>query len=73
MQQPDDSQGILPGVVALFFLPCYDDPQSHAERYGMAGVFDTLLSAIGWMTAVFGVITAALMMVSRRDMAGGTT
>lgn len=54
------------GIIAIFFLPWYEDPQSYADDYGVDGFFDILMSWIHWMTTVFGVITAILLMISRR-------
>ena len=54
------------GIIAMFFLPWYEDPASYAEDYGIEGFFATLMSWIQWMTTVFGVITAILLMISRR-------
>ena len=54
------------GVIAIFFLPWYDDPQSYTDDYGIEGLFDTLMTVIYWMTAGFGVLTAVLIMVARR-------
>jgi len=54
------------GIIAIFFLPWYDDPQSYADDYGIDGFFDILMSTIRWMTAAFGLLTAALVMIARR-------
>jgi amino acid transporter len=54
------------GIIAVFFLPWYDDPQSYTDDYGIEGLFDILMSCIRWMTAAFGVLTAALMIIARR-------
>jgi amino acid transporter len=54
------------GIIAIFFLPWYDDPQSYADDYGIEGLFAILMSCIRWMTAAFGVLTAALLMIARR-------
>jgi amino acid transporter len=54
------------GIIAVFFLPWYDDPQSYTDDYGIEGLFDILMSCIRWMTAAFGVLTAALMILARR-------
>jgi hypothetical protein len=54
------------GIIALFFLPWYDDPQSYTDDYGIEGLFDILMSCIRWMTAAFGVLTAALLVIARR-------
>ncbi len=55
------------GIIATFFLPWYDDPQSYAESYGIEGFFDILMSGIHWMTAAFGVLTAALIYIAARS------
>lgn len=54
------------GIIALFFLPWYDDPQSYAITYGIDGFFDTLISGIRWLTAAFGLITTALLIIAWR-------
>ena len=54
------------GLVAVFFLPWYDDPQFYAEDYGIEGIFDVLMHGIRWMTAAFGVLTVSLVMIARR-------
>ncbi len=54
------------GIIAVFFLPWYDDPQSYTDDYGIEGLFDILMSCIRWMTAAFGVLTAALLVIARR-------
>ncbi len=54
------------GIIANFFLPWFDDPQAYADDYGIAGIFDMMMSGIRWMTAVFAVLTAALFHVSKR-------
>jgi amino acid transporter len=54
------------GLIALCFLPWYDDPQSYVESYGIEGIFDTLMSCIRWMTVIFGVLTAALLWIAMR-------
>jgi amino acid transporter len=54
------------GVIAIFFLPWYDDPLFYAEDYGIEGIFDILMMCVRWMTAAFGVITVALTMIALR-------
>ena len=54
------------GIIAVFFLPWYDDPQSYTDVYGIEGFFDILMNCVRWMTAAFGVLTAALMIIARR-------
>ncbi|MBT8060219.1 MAG: hypothetical protein KJO33_11520, partial [Gammaproteobacteria bacterium] len=54
------------GLIAIFFLPWYDQPQTYAEVYGIEGFFDTLMSGIRWLTAAFGLVTAALLLVAMR-------
>ena len=61
-----NQDGVIVGVIAIFFLPWYDDPQSYTDDYGIEGLFDTLMTVIHWMTAAFGVLTAVLIMVARR-------
>ena len=54
------------GIIAVFFLPWYDDPQSYTDDYGIEGLFEILMSCIRWMTAAFGLLTAALLIIARR-------
>ena len=54
------------GIIAVFFLPWYDDPQYYTDEYGIEGLFDILMSCIRWMTAAFGVLTAALLIIAGR-------
>ena len=54
------------GIIAVFFLPWYDDPQAYTDDYGIDGLFNILMSCIRWMTAALGVLTAALLIIARR-------
>jgi len=54
------------GIIAIFFLPWYEDPQYYTDEYGIVGLFDTLMTGIRWITAALGVLTAALLVVARR-------
>jgi amino acid transporter len=54
------------GIIAIFFLPWYEDPQSYTDDYGIEGLFSILMSCIRWMTAAFGVLTAALLVIAMR-------
>ncbi len=54
------------GIIAIFFLPWYDNPQSYTDDYGIEGLFDILMSCIRWMTAALGVLTAALLIIAKR-------
>jgi hypothetical protein len=54
------------GVIATYFLPWYDNPQTYTDEYGIEGFFDLLMSVVRWMTAGFGVLTAALVLIARR-------
>ena len=56
----------LIGIIAIYFLPWYDDPQSYSDDYGIDGIFDLFMSCISWMTAAFGTLTVALIMIARR-------
>jgi spore maturation protein SpmB len=47
-------------VVFMIFCLCA------AGAYGIEGLFDILMSGIRWMTAAFGVLTAALLVIARR-------
>ena len=62
------------GIIAIFFLPWYDDPQSYTDDYGIEGLFDILMSCVRWMTAALGLLTAALVIIARRvEPAGPAT
>ena len=54
------------GVIAIYFLPWYDDPRFYAEDYGIEGMFEILMSSIRWMTAGFACSTVALVILARR-------
>ena len=54
------------GIIAIFFLPWYDEPQSYTDDYGIEGLFDILMTCIRWMTAAYGALTAALLIIARR-------
>ena len=54
------------GIIAIFFLPWYEDPQYYTDEYGIEGLFDILMSGIRWITAALGVLTAALLVIARR-------
>lgn len=54
------------GIIAIFFLPWYEDPKSYADDYGIEGFFDILMNCIRWTTTAFGVLTAALVLIARR-------
>jgi amino acid transporter len=54
------------GIIAIYFLPWYEDPAYYVDEYGIAGFFDTLMSLVHWMTAVFGGLTALFILISRK-------
>jgi amino acid transporter len=54
------------GLIAIFFLPWFDDPQVYAESYGVDGFFAILMQAVRWMTGVSGVLAVALGILARR-------
>ena len=54
------------GLVAIFFLPWYDDPQSYADDYGIEDFFDILMTCVRWMTAGFGALTALMLVLAKR-------
>lgn len=53
-------------IIALFFLPWYEDPGYYTETYGIEGLFELLMSCIRWLTGIFGVLTAILLVLARR-------
>jgi amino acid transporter len=55
------------GIIAIFFLPWYDNPQSYTDDYGIEGLFDILMSCVRWMTAAYGALTVALLIIAIRD------
>ena len=55
------------GIIAIFFLPWYDNPQSYTDDYGIEGFFDILMSCVRWMTAAYGALTVALLIIAIRD------
>ena len=54
------------GIIAIFFLPWYDNPQSYTDDYGIEGLFDILMTCIRWMTVAYGALTVALMIIAMR-------
>ena len=54
------------GLIAVFFLPWYEDPEYYAAAYGIDGFFDILMSGIRWMTAAFGLTATALLVIAKR-------
>ena len=54
------------GIIAVFFLPWYDDPEYYTTTYGIEGLFDILISCIRWMTTAFAVATVLLVIVASR-------
>jgi amino acid transporter len=54
------------GIIAIFFLPWYDDPQFYTDDYGIEGLFDILMICIRWMTAALGALTVALLIYAMR-------
>jgi amino acid transporter len=56
----------LIGIIAAFFLPWYDDPESYTETYGIEGLFGFLISTIRWITVASGLLTVILVIIARR-------
>jgi hypothetical protein len=54
------------GIIAIYFLPWYDNPQSYTDDYGIEGLFDILMNCIRWMTAAYGALTVALLIFAMR-------
>jgi amino acid transporter len=64
----------LIGAIAAFFLPWYEDPGYYTETYGIEGLFDFLISVIGWMTIACGVVTVIMAIIaSRVEPSSGVT
>jgi len=60
------------GIIAVFFLPWYDDPQSYSDDYGIEGLFDILMTCVRWMTGAFAVLTTAFLTIAKRVEPGKT-
>ena len=56
----------LVGLVGIFFLPWYDDAPSYDQTYGIAGLFDTLMTCVRWITLGSGALAAFLGLAARR-------
>jgi amino acid transporter len=54
------------GMIGVFFLPWYDDPQLYTEAYGIEGFFAMLMNGVRWMTAISGTLAVALGILARR-------
>ena len=54
------------GVIALFFLPWFEDPSYYEEEYGIAGLFSIIMTTIKWMTVSLGLLAAALFILAQR-------
>ncbi len=59
------------GIIAIYFLPWYEDPAYYADAYGIAGFFDILMRVVHWMTAIFGLLAVAFAIAARRVEPGG--
>ena len=60
------------GIIAIYFLPWYDNPQAYTDDYGIAGLFDILMICIRWMTAAFAMLTTAFLIIAKRVEPGKT-
>ena len=56
----------LVGVIGILFLPLYDDPQYFTEAYGIENLFDRLMTAVYWITAILGTLTLGLLLLAKR-------
>ncbi len=54
------------GIIAVFFLPWYEDPQYYSATYGINGLFEILMTCIRWMIFTFAVITIVLLVIANR-------
>ena len=54
------------GLIGIFFLPLYDDPQYYIDAYGIENLFNRLLNFVYWLTATLGVLTLGLLLLVRR-------
>jgi hypothetical protein len=55
------------GIIAIYFLPWYDDPQFYTDDYGIEGLFDILMTCIRWMTAAYAALTVVLLVIATRS------
>jgi len=56
----------LVGFIAIFFLPWYDDPLSFDHTYGVAGLFDILMTCVRWLTLGAAGLAVTLGIAARR-------
>jgi len=54
------------GVIAVLFLPWYDDPEYYQIAYGIEGLFEFMIQSIRWITLASVVVTIALGLLARR-------
>ncbi len=54
------------GVIAVLFLPWYDDPEYYQIAYGVEGLFEFMIQSIRWITLASVVVTIALGLLARR-------
>jgi len=54
------------GVIAVLFLPWYDDPEYYRIAYGIEGLFEFMIRAIRWITLGSVFVTIALALLARR-------
>jgi len=56
----------LVGLIAVFFLPWYENPEYYTETYAIEGLFDILMSSIRWTTVASGILTMSLVVITSR-------
>ena len=54
------------GLIGIFFLPLYDDPQYYSDAYGIENLFDRLMMAVYGITATLGALALGLLTIAKR-------
>ncbi|WP_027363892.1 APC family permease [Desulfotruncus alcoholivorax] len=59
------------GLIALGFLPWYEDPAYYTDYYGVEGLFEAMMRWIEYITVGSGIVAVLLAVIARRvDPAG---
>ena len=54
------------GLIALGFLPWYEDPGYYTDYYGVEDLFDAMMQWIRYITLGSGIVTVLLGVIARR-------
>ena len=54
------------GLIALGFLPRYEDPGYYTDYYGVEDLFDAMMQWIRYITLGSGIVTVLLGVIARR-------